>query len=91
MRASLLERAVVRALPLAPPPLVSRVAARYVAGEELADAVRWCAELQAGGMLATVDLLGEDVTADARPRRRSRSTCARSTSSARRGSRRASR
>ena len=65
MRASFLERAVVRALPLAPPPLVSRVAARYVAGEELADAVRVVRELQAAGMLATVDLLGEDVTSDA--------------------------
>jgi proline dehydrogenase len=65
MRASLLERAVVRALPLAPPPLVSRVAARYVAGAELADAVQVVRELQAAGMLATVDLLGEDVTSDA--------------------------
>jgi proline dehydrogenase len=66
MRASLLERAVVRALPLAPPPLVQRVAARYVAGEELDDALRVTRELAAGGMRATIDLLGEEIVDDAR-------------------------
>ena len=66
LRASLLERAVVRALPLAPPPLVRRVAARYVAGEDLDDAVRVARELAAGGMRATIDLLGEGVDDDQR-------------------------
>jgi proline dehydrogenase len=65
MRATLLERAVVRALPLAPPPLVRRVAARYIAGEELDDAVRVVRELAAGGLRATVDVLGEGIIDDA--------------------------
>ena len=35
---------------------------RFVAGNEVADAVRTCAELSAAGLLATVDYLGEDTT-----------------------------
>lgn len=35
---------------------------RFVAGNEVADAVRTCSELSAAGLLATVDYLGEDTT-----------------------------
>ena len=52
---------IVRTLPLVPRPLVGRVAARYVAGSSLDDAVRRVRELNALGAMATLDLLGEEV------------------------------
>ena len=53
---------VVRTLPFVPKPLVRRVASRYVAGETLADAVGCVRRLNREGCLATLDVLGEDVT-----------------------------
>ncbi len=55
-------RIVVAGLPLVPKALVRRVAARYVAGETLADAVRVTRELNAEGSMATIDVLGEEIT-----------------------------
>lgn len=52
---------IVRTLPFVPRPLVGRVAARYVAGSTLDDAVRRVRELNALGAMATLDLLGEEV------------------------------
>lgn len=57
----LLNHLIVRTLPLVPRPLVGRVAARYVAGSSLDDAVRRVRELNALGAMATLDLLGEEV------------------------------
>jgi proline dehydrogenase len=48
-------------LPLVPRPIVERVAARYVAGSKLDDALRTVRELNAEGACATVDILGESV------------------------------
>ena len=59
---SLLDRAIVRALPAVPKPVVRRLSARYIAGPELADARRVVAELNAAGKRATVDVLGEEIT-----------------------------
>ncbi|MBA2383830.1 MAG: proline dehydrogenase family protein [Actinobacteria bacterium] len=59
---SLLDSAIVRALPAVPRPVVRRLSARYIAGPELADARRVVAELNAAGKLATVDVLGEEIT-----------------------------
>ncbi|MDP9398999.1 MAG: proline dehydrogenase family protein [Actinomycetota bacterium] len=42
-------------------PVSSGVVARFVAGEETADAVRVAAELKRDGLLSTLDFLGEDV------------------------------
>jgi proline dehydrogenase len=53
---------IVRALPLAPRRLVRKIASRYVAGESLEDALRVVERLNAEGCLATLDVLGEDVT-----------------------------
>jgi len=53
---------IVRTLPLVPRPIVRRVASRYVAGETLDDAVRTLRELNSRGCMATLDVLGEDVT-----------------------------
>ena len=58
----LLNRLVVASLPLVPMPVVRRLAARYIAGETLADAVRTVRALMAEGACATLDVLGEDVT-----------------------------
>ena len=57
----LLDKTIVRVLPAVPRPVVRRLSARYIAGPSLADARRVVAELNAKGMLATVDVLGEEV------------------------------
>ncbi|HKA37510.1 MAG TPA: proline dehydrogenase family protein [Thermoanaerobaculia bacterium] len=53
---------IVRTLPLVPRPLVRLVASRYVAGETLDDAIRAVRHLNSEGCMATLDVLGEDVT-----------------------------
>ena len=58
---SFVDRAIARALPLVPRRVVREVAARYIAGEELADACRVVRSLNAKGKLATLDVLGEEV------------------------------
>jgi proline dehydrogenase len=58
---SLLDRALVRLLPVAPKPLVRRVASRYIAGSRLEDAVRVVRGLNEDGKLATIDVLGEEI------------------------------
>lgn len=59
---SLFDWLVVRGLPLVPKAIVGRVASRYVAGETLDDALRQIEALAAEGAMATLDLLGEEVT-----------------------------
>jgi proline dehydrogenase len=56
------DRLVARTLPLVPRPIVGRVAAPYIAGERLSDMVDCVRRLNAGGMRATVDVLGEAIT-----------------------------
>ena len=58
---SLFDRLVVSTLPLVPKFIVGRVAARYVAGEKLEDAIRVVRELNDEGAMATLDLLGEEI------------------------------
>jgi len=62
---SFVDRAIARALPLVPRRVVREVAARYIAGEELADASRVVRSLNAKGKLATLDVLGEEVRTEA--------------------------
>jgi len=59
---TLLDRAIVRLLPAVPRPVVQRLSSRYIAGPSLDDAVRVVRRLNAKGKLATVDVLGEEVT-----------------------------
>jgi proline dehydrogenase len=59
---AVLDRAIVRFLPVVPKRIVQRLSARYIAGPELADASRAVAELNAAGKTATVDVLGEEST-----------------------------
>jgi proline dehydrogenase len=55
------DRAIVRMLPAVPKPVVRRISDRYIAGTELDDAEAAVSRLNAGGMLATVDVLGEEI------------------------------
>jgi proline dehydrogenase len=57
-----LNRLIVAAMPLVPRAVVRRVAHRYVAGETLAYALETVRALNADGCMATLDLLGEDVS-----------------------------
>ena len=59
---TLLDRAVVRLLPAVPKPVVRRLSSRYIAGERLEDAVATVRRLNGRGKLATVDVLGEEIT-----------------------------
>jgi proline dehydrogenase len=59
---ALLDKAIVRMLPAVPRPVVRRLSERYIAGATVEDAVRAVRELNARGKMATVDVLGEDVT-----------------------------
>jgi proline dehydrogenase len=59
---ALLDRAIVRLLPAVPRPVVQRLSSRYIAGPSLDDAVRVVRKLNAKGKLATVDVLGEEIT-----------------------------
>ena len=59
---AILDRAIVRFLPAVPKPVVRRISGRYIAGSELGDATRAVQKLNAQGKLATIDVLGEEIT-----------------------------
>jgi proline dehydrogenase len=59
---TLLDRALVRLLPAVPKPVVQLFSSRYIAGPRLADAVAQVRRLNADGKLATIDVLGEEIT-----------------------------
>jgi proline dehydrogenase len=59
---TILDRAIVRALPAVPRPVVKRLSSRYIAGTTLVEACDTVRELNAGGKEATLDVLGEEVT-----------------------------
>jgi proline dehydrogenase len=59
---SLLDQAIARALPVVPKPVVQLFSQRYIAGSTLTDAVRVVQRLNRDGKLATIDVLGEEIT-----------------------------
>ena len=59
---TLVDSAIARLLPAVPKPVVRRISERYIAGEELDDALRVVHRLNQDGKLATLDVLGEEVT-----------------------------
>ena len=59
---TVLDRALVQMLPAVPRQVVRRLSSRYIAGPELADAVRVVRDLNERGRMATIDVLGEEVT-----------------------------
>ncbi len=62
---ALLDRAIVRVLPAVPRPVVRHISSRYIAGPELVDATATVRALNKQGKLATVDVLGEEITNEA--------------------------
>jgi proline dehydrogenase len=58
----LVQRAIVAALPVVPRRIVRRLSSRYIAGPSLDDAIRVVARLNAEGKLATIDVLGEEIS-----------------------------
>jgi len=59
---SLVDSAIVRLMPAVPKPVVRRISSHYIAGEELDDALRVVLQLNHEGKLATIDVLGEEIT-----------------------------
>ena len=59
---AIFDRAIVRLLPAVPRPLVQRLSERYIAGPELKDAREKVRRINAEGKLATIDVLGEEIT-----------------------------
>jgi proline dehydrogenase len=59
---SFLNHLIVSSLPIIPKPIVGWVASRYIAGSHLENALQVTRNLNAQGIMATIDLLGEDVT-----------------------------
>jgi proline dehydrogenase len=59
---TLLDRAIVRLLPAVPKPVVQLLSARYIAGAGLDNAVHVVRRLNAAGKMATIDVLGEEIT-----------------------------
>ena len=72
---SLLDSAIVRLLPAVPKPVVQRFSARYIAGATLAEAVAVVRDLNAGGAMATVDVLGEEITREEETRAITQAYC----------------
>ncbi|MEE4270922.1 MAG: proline dehydrogenase family protein [Thermoanaerobaculales bacterium] len=65
---NLFDNLVKYGMPFVPKPIVRKVSQRYVAGEEVVDAVRTIQQLNAEGAMATVDVLGEEVLDPAKAR-----------------------
>ena len=59
---SVLDKAIVQLLPAVPKPVVRLISDRYIAGTELEDACRVVKGLNAQGKMATIDVLGEEIT-----------------------------
>ncbi len=57
-----LNEIIVRTLPLVPQKIVRHFASRYIAGEKLEDAITVVRKLNQQGKLATIDVLGENIT-----------------------------
>jgi proline dehydrogenase len=61
---AIFDRAIVRMLPAVPRPVVRKLSARYIAGPELKDARETVRDLNAEGKMATIDVLGEEITTE---------------------------
>jgi proline dehydrogenase len=59
---TIIDRAIVRALPAVPRQVVKRLSSRYIAGTTLAEACDVAREVNSQGKEATLDVLGEEVT-----------------------------
>jgi proline dehydrogenase len=59
---TLLDRTIVRLLPAVPKPVVQLFSSRYIAGSTLEDALRVVGRLKGEGKMATIAVLGEEIT-----------------------------
>jgi proline dehydrogenase len=59
---AIFDRAIVRLLPAVPRPIVQKLSERYIAGPELKDARETVRRINAEGKMATIDVLGEEIT-----------------------------
>jgi proline dehydrogenase len=61
---AIFDRAIVRLLPAVPRPVVQKLSERYIAGPELKDAREAVRRINAEGKLATIDVLGEEISTE---------------------------
>jgi len=64
----LLNNVLVGVLPLVPKSIVGKIGSRYIAGESKIEAMNVVRKLNAQGFMATMDILGEFVTSEAKAR-----------------------
>jgi proline dehydrogenase len=72
---TLLDRTIVRLLPAVPKPVVQLFSSRYIAGSTLEDALRVVRRLNGEGKLATVAVLGEEITQESEARAIAQTDC----------------
>jgi len=58
----ILDRVTVGLMPLVPKPLIRKVSSRYIAGDSLESAISVVRDLNARGVMVTLDVLGEYIT-----------------------------
>ncbi|MBI1807437.1 MAG: proline dehydrogenase family protein [Ignavibacteria bacterium] len=58
---NVLNKLIVATLPVVPKPIIRKFASRYIAGEEITHAVQTVRQLNKEGIMATLDVLGEDI------------------------------
>ncbi|MEX2190575.1 MAG: proline dehydrogenase family protein [Bacteroidota bacterium] len=56
-----LNSVIAKSLPFIPKPIVGKVSSRYIAGTKLSDAINAVRDLNRRQMMATLDILGEDI------------------------------
>jgi proline dehydrogenase len=61
---TLIDKAIVKLLPAVPKQVLQKLSAHYIAGEGIEDACRVVKGLNEAGKMATVDVLGEEVTTE---------------------------
>jgi proline dehydrogenase len=72
---TLLDKTLVRLLPVVPKPVVQLFSSRYIAGPTLADAIATVRALNASGKRATIDVLGEEIASEETTRAIARAYC----------------
>jgi proline dehydrogenase len=72
---TLLDKAIVRMLPAVPKPVVQLFSSRYIAGPAIEDAVDTVRARNGDGKMATIDVLGEEITLESEARAIAQAYC----------------
>jgi proline dehydrogenase len=72
---TLLDKAIVRMLPAVPKPVVQLFSSRYIAGPTIEDAVATVRARNGEGKMATIDVLGEEITRESEARAIAQAYC----------------